>query len=596
MRTEVERNLILRGNNGERFYYDCPKCIQKDPTGSLVISWSQETFICNHCDSCGFRGHISELAKEFNINVPRQSNMNYQKPIKKQYNLKQINPITVKIDEKQATQVDVIQRMQQMEALFDHSAQLVVCIDSNYGALISGNLQGLEYSEDNYSHFKVNAGGSKAADIKEYKYTLVECDDIADMSIQRGYITGLGLPVASLVWSGNKSLHAVIKVDAPTHEEYKRRVSLIHEVCDGVGFKIDKTKDCCRFTRLAGGVNTKTGKLQQLISLNFGALDWNDWEINHVPKFVVTQNVINSANIKTKRIESGFSSGFLTFDYNDSGLKDCTLCLLTGKRGQGKTTFARQLLIASAKQNKKCFAWFGEGDKEIEKGYLVRLLANKDELIPYDNGYGRTLWAANESAEQRYNESIGNLIDMYVKPPRLEVPVFEDLMSRMTDKVRLGCKFFLVDNMMKLTVDQHDTFKAQQQIITRLKEFADNHQVYICIICHPRAGDGDQKISGAQEQENTADTILRFKRVFALTDAQTNEQFPSGELRNVTALVTCEKVRNGGKEHTMFMEFDGVKQANREIVYLDDIADSAEDYDKCGYYSRKANFQGIGYE
>ncbi len=597
MRARIEWKLWHRKSDGSREYYDCPKCVTKDPTASLVVSWDQETFICNHCDSCGYRGHITQLARDLEIELPKQQNrMNYKKPIKKVYKLKQINPQLVELPESIENHTNNIQRMQQLEALYGHSAQLVVCIDSQYGNLIKSDQSALEYDSSNYTHIKVNPGGSKAEDITEFSYTLIECDEIADLSVQRGYINDLNLPVASLVWSGNKSLHAVVKVNAPTKEEYKRRVELLHEVCDSVGFKVDKTKDPCRFTRLAGAINNKTGNQQKLIQLHFGAHDWNDWESNILPKFVVTQNVVSSVEIGAKRIESGFSSGFLTHDYNDSGMKDGTLCLLTGRRGQGKTTFARQVLIAAAMQNKKCFAWFGEGDKEIEKGYLVRLLANKDELLPYDNGYGRTMWDVKESAIMRYNQTLGKNIDMYVKPLRLPVPVFDDLMSRMTDKARLGCKFFLVDNMMKLTVDQFDTFKAQQQIVARLKEFADTFGVYVCIICHPKAGEGEQKISGAQEQENTADTILRFKRTFALADKEVHNDFPAGELPNVSAMVTVEKVRNGGKEYPMYMAFDGTRQANIEITYLDEIAENAKDYQDCGYFSRPAHFQGIGYE
>jgi len=594
MRAEIESKLIHRKSDGPRDYYDCPKCVTKDPVASLVISWAQETFICNHCDSCGYRGHINQLARDLEIKVPMQNNNNYQKPIKKQYKIGNIKPSRVTINEDKKDEVNTIDRIRQIEALFDRSAQLVVCIDSKYGNLISIDPEGLEYASDNFTHFKVNAGGSKAEDITDYKYTLVECDEIADLSLQRGYIEDLNLPVASLVWSGNKSLHAVIKVDAPTLDEYKRRVSLIHEVCDGVGFKIDKTKDCCRFTRLAGAINNKTGKVQQLIALNFGAHDWNTWETETVPKLIVTENVVNTADIKMKDITSGFSSGFATFNYNDSGMKGGNLTLLTGRRNQGKTTFSRQLILAAAMQKEQVFAWYGEGTKEIEKGYLARLIANPDEIRTYDNGYGRTVWSANDQAEIRYNNTVGRYIDMYVKPLRLSVPVFDDLMSRMTDKARVGCKLFVLDNMMKLTADQRETNKAQQQIIAKLKEFADHHHANIVLICHPRKGEGPQSISGAMEQENTADTILRFTRIFDIASiADNKDDFPPHELENVTAMVTTEKVRHGGKDHAMYMEFDPVREANTEIVYIEQIKDIAKDMQKDGYYSRVATYVGM---
>ena len=593
MRAEIEAKLIHRKSDGSRDYYDCPKCVTKDPVANLVISWGNETFICNHCDSCGYRGHINQLARDLEIKVPMQNN-NYQKPVKKQYKIGNIKPVKVELKKNTDNEINNIDRIRQIEALFSRSAQLVVCIDSNYGNLIKSDSEALEYDSANYTHFKVNAGGSKAEDITDYRYTLVECDEIADLSLQRGYIKDLNLPVASLVWSGNKSLHAVIKVEAPTLEEYKRRVSLIHEVCEGVGFKIDKTKDCCRFTRLAGAINNKTGNVQQLIALNFGASSWNNWEFETLPKLVVTENVINTTDIKMGEIKSGFSSGFPTYNYNDSGMKGGNLTLLTGRRNQGKTTFSRQLIIAAAMQQQKVFVWYGEGTKEIEKGYLARLIANADEIKTYDNGYGRTVWSANEEAERRYDEQLGRFIDMYEKPLRLAVPVFEDLISRMTDKARLGCKLFVIDNMMKLTADQYDTFKAQQMIVTKLKEFADYHGVHIVLIAHPKKGEGAQSISGAMEQENTADTILRFTRIFDTgAIADNKDEFPPHELEHVTAMVTCEKVRNGGKDHAMYMQFDPVREANIEIVYLEEIKDLAREMQEDGYYCRPATYVGM---
>ncbi len=595
MRAEIESYLVLRKQVGDRSYYDCPKCVSKDGTGTLVVTWP-DTFICNHMASCGFQGHISQLAKELNINIPREQRaprVTYKQPEKKQYKVNRIETVKVELPEAKTTEVNINDRVLQLEALFDHSSQLVCCIDSQYGKLIPMDLELLEYDSGNYTHFKINAGGPKAEDIKDYKYTLVECDEIADMSLQRGYLESISLPIASLTWSGNKSLHAVVKVNAPDMKEYKRRVELIHEVCDGVGFKIDKTKDCCRFTRLAGSINNKTGNTQKLIALNLGALDWNDWEMNQLPRMIKTENVINTADIKMGSVKPGFSSGFLTHDYNDSGMKP-GLTLLTGKRNQGKTTFSRQLIIAAAMQNQKVFVWYGEGTKEMEKGYLARLIAREDEIITSDNGYGRTIWSAGPGAEERYNNTVGKNIDMYVKPLRLSMPVFDDLISRMTDKARQGTKLFIIDNMMKLTADQYDTFKAQQSIVAKLKEFCDYHDASIVLIAHPKKGDGDQSVSGAMEQENTADTILRFKRVFGSDGLSSNQDdFPPHELPNVTAVVINEKVRDGGKDHMMYMEFDHVRQANIEIVYIDNIRDMAKDYQDTGYYSRPATYCGM---
>ena len=100
---------------------------------------------------------------------------------------------------------------------------------------------------------------------------------------------------------------------------------------------------------------------------------------------------------------------------------------------------------------------------------MARLVAHEDEIITSENhGYGRTIWSAGPGAEERYNNTVGKNIDMYVKPLRLSIPVFDDLISRMTDKARTGCKLFILDNMMKITADQKETFRAQQMIVCKV--------------------------------------------------------------------------------------------------------------------------------
>ena len=590
MINEIEARLgVCRKSRGSRKYYDCPKCTVKDPVGQLVVDWNLDKFICNHGDSCGFAGTITKsLGYELGIRKKMDTHVYVDKPqqIETKYKIDEIKPVEFDIVRDKNLYDPNKDRERQIKALFLPNSQLVGAIDSEYGNPILIDSNALMEDSSNFTHFKVNAGGSKAEDIDDYRYTLVECDDIADMKIQGAYIKQLGLPVASLTWSGNKSLHAVIKVEASTHEEYKSRVELLHKVCASVGFKIDKTKDCCRFTRLAGSLNKKTNKIQRLLDVNFGSESWIDWEINYLPKLIVTENVLNSSQIKTRVVESGFSSGFATHDYNDSGMKGGNLTLLTGKRNQGKTTFSRQLVVASAIQGIKSFVWYGEGDKEIEKGYFTRIVAREGEIESSDNGYGRTIWFANDLAEDRFDKHYAPYIDMYVKPIDLAIPVFDDLIARMTDKAKQNVKLFVIDNMMKLTADQKNTNTAQIMIIAKLKEFADYYNVHIVLIAHPRKGDGDQSISGAMEQENTADTILRFKRIFSGDGIGKDVGFPSAESSKVTAMVLNEKVRNGGKEYPMFMEFDEVKQINIDITYLSDLEDIADQYMEDGKYSR----------
>jgi len=595
MQYEIEKYIGQpRRVNCTRHYYDCPQCKVKDGTGTLVVEWDKDKFVCNHMNSCGYKGTISKtLAYDAGI---RQNNTQHKpmedfykpKEQKPTYSIGEVQPFRHKVD-KSEDYNPRNDRVQQLTAMFKPEDKLVACIDANYGMPVEMTMAELKDAEGNYTHIKVNAGGSKAEDIADLRYTLIECDEIADPQVQAAYIRQLSLPVVTVTWSGNKSIHAVVKVDAADLAEYESRVDLLHEVCNGVGFKVDNTKDCCRYTRLAGGINTKSElkepkRIQRLLEGKTGATNWQEWEQKYLPKLIVTENVKDSSEIEAKNVKPGFSSGFATHDYNDSGMKGGDLVLLTGRRNQGKTTFSRQMVIAAAKQKIKSMVWYAEADEALEKGYLVRLVATSDEVDKMDNGYGRTTWLATKEAQDRFNQEYQNYISMYIKPLALDVPVFTDLLCRMREQAKLGVRLFVIDNMMKLTTDQANTLDAQKRIIADLKEFAVRSDTVIVLICHPRKGDGDQSISGAQEQENTADTILRFSRCDGVPASQ--KDFPQQDSAKVTAKVVCDKIRNGGTMHPMYFEFDHERQANIEVVYLPDIKWSADQYMKDGFFSR----------
>ena len=55
--------------------------------------------------------------------------------------------------------------------------------------------------------------GVKDLNVTDYRYALVESDDM-EIDKQNAIIRELELPVACLVHSGKKSLHAIVRIDA----------------------------------------------------------------------------------------------------------------------------------------------------------------------------------------------------------------------------------------------------------------------------------------------------------------------------------------------------------------------------------------------
>lgn len=111
--------------------------------------------------------------------------------------------------------------------------------------------------------------------VKSFKYALIEAD-VGTMEEQYGWIKALNLPTKAVVTSGNKSVHALVRIDAENYEQYKERVALLHAECQASGYMVDgATKNPSRYMRLPG-VNRSTGR-QVLVSTDEGARSWDEW-------------------------------------------------------------------------------------------------------------------------------------------------------------------------------------------------------------------------------------------------------------------------------------------------------------------------------
>lgn len=118
--------------------------------------------------------------------------------------------------------------------------------------------------------------GCKNENVTEFRYALVESDAM-DLDKQNAIIRELELPVACLVFSGKKSLHAIVKVDAPDYGEYRKRVDYLYQICQKNGLKVDtQNKNPSRLSRMPGVI--RNGKKQFIVDTNIGKESWEEWK------------------------------------------------------------------------------------------------------------------------------------------------------------------------------------------------------------------------------------------------------------------------------------------------------------------------------
>lgn len=118
--------------------------------------------------------------------------------------------------------------------------------------------------------------GIKNENVTDYRYALVESDTM-DIDRQNAVIRELELPVACLVHSGKKSLHAIVRIEAGSYDEYRRRVDYLYAVCQKNGMELDRqNRNPSRLSRMPGV--TRAGQKQFLVDTNIGKASWDEWK------------------------------------------------------------------------------------------------------------------------------------------------------------------------------------------------------------------------------------------------------------------------------------------------------------------------------
>lgn len=122
----------------------------------------------------------------------------------------------------------------------------------------------------------LDGNGVKNENVTGFRFALVESDDMP-IDQQNAIIRELELPVACLVHSGKKSIHAIVRIDADTYDDYRKRVDYLYDVCRKNGLKVDtQNRNPSRLSRMPGVL--RNGHKQFLIDTNIGKESWQEWQ------------------------------------------------------------------------------------------------------------------------------------------------------------------------------------------------------------------------------------------------------------------------------------------------------------------------------
>ncbi len=121
----------------------------------------------------------------------------------------------------------------------------------------------------------LDGNGVKNENVTKFRFALVESDAMP-IAEQIAMYRKLELPVAALVSSAGKSVHAIVRVDAADVREYRKRVDFLYDFLANHGVKVDtQNRNPSRLSRMPGA--TRNGQIQKLLGVNIGRKSWVDW-------------------------------------------------------------------------------------------------------------------------------------------------------------------------------------------------------------------------------------------------------------------------------------------------------------------------------
>ena len=145
----------------------------------------------------------------------------------------------------------------------------------------------------------------KQANVTDFRYSVLEFDTIS-LDEQFSLLNAIDLPYEALIFTGNKSIHAWIRIDAPDLDTYRKRTRLIAKMLSDFGYNKEKGNgpdtavlfDCASLVRSPGSVRTdwsnkgdkSAGNMQQALWAEESA-GWDDWYGSVYPKYVLESSL-----------------------------------------------------------------------------------------------------------------------------------------------------------------------------------------------------------------------------------------------------------------------------------------------------------------
>ena len=496
----------------ELFFKYCPHC-KGDGKDKETFSINLETgaFKCFRA-SCDYHGHFVELARDFGFRLENEQEQKYRKLPQKKIESK---PKAIEYLESRGISADVCKRYNITTQTNKDNVLVFPFYDEQ------NILQFVKYRKIDYDKCFDKCKEWCEKQTMPILFGMAQCENFDRLVITEGQLDSLSLATAGIknavsvptgavgfTWLANcwdwvnKFNEIVIFGDYE-----KGKITLI----DTLEKRLQKKVKCVRpedylCEKDANDILRKYGK-EALIKAVENA------ELRDV-KFVKRLANVEAVNLSDlPKIKTGVRS----LDRICGGLLRGHVVLLSGKRGEGKSTFTSSLVAEAIEQDNSVFVYSGELPNYHFKNWLDLQIAGAENIAIRQNEYGDNEYYLTEETVNKINRWYYDKAFIFDNSA-VNDDEYEGLLKVITDSIcRYDIKLVCIDNLMTaMDCDiNSDLYRQQSQFVKNLEKLAQQYDVAIILVAHPKKSNADfdnDTVSGSSDITNAVSFVFNYER------------------------------------------------------------------------------------
>ena len=496
----------------ELFFKYCPRCHgDGNDKETFSVNLQSGAFKCFRA-SCDYHGHFVELARDFGFRLEDDSQKKYRKLPQKKIETK---PKAIEYLESRGISAEIARRYN-ITTRKDNDKILVFPFYDDQGVL-----QFVKYRKTDYDkRFDKNKEWCEA-ETMPILFGMAQCEDFTRLVITEGQIDSLSLAEAGIknavsvptgavgfTWLANcwdwinKFEEIVVFGDYE-----KGKITLI----ETLEKRLQKKVKCVRMEdylceKDANDILRKYGK-EALVKAVENA------ELREV-KFVNRLATVEAVNLRDlPKIKTGITP----LDRICGGLLRGHVVLLSGKRGEGKSTFMSQLVADAIEQGNAVFIYSGELPNYHFKNWLDLQIAGKNHIETIKNEFGDDEYYLSKQTVEKINQWYYDKAFIFDNSA-VSDDEFDGLIKVMVDAIcRYDIKLVCIDNLMTAMDGDPNTdiYRQQSSFVKNLEKLAQQYDVAIILVAHPKktnmAFDNDT-VSGSSDITNAVSFVFNYQR------------------------------------------------------------------------------------